>query len=206
MKKSAPEGALFVERHFDCRVGWICRAIRDGALRYVKVVAIRRAPPPRTSLRFVKHRPRGHRFARPLQSAERRPRGHRCARPLRSAERRLRGHRCACPLRSVERRPRGHRCARPLRSAEHRPCGHRCARPLRSAEHRLRGHRFARTLYAFILSDFPAFRFLPFFFFIRNIAALVPARGSLPRTPGKRLRLLHLFCCRVFGGGIRRLL
>ena len=44
-------GALFVERHFDCRVGWICRAIRDGALRYVKVVAIRRAPPPRTSLR-----------------------------------------------------------------------------------------------------------------------------------------------------------
>ena len=102
------------------------------------------------------------------------------------------GQRCARPLRPAE-PPRGQRSARPLRPAE-LPCGQRSARLLRSVEPSCGRHCACLLCLTELL--------LFFYSFIRNIAALVPARGSSPCTPGKRLRLLHLFCCRVFFGGL----
>ena len=83
--------------------------------------------------------------------------------------------------------------ARPLCPAEP-PRGQRSARLLRSVEPSCGRHCACLLCLTELL--------LFFYSFIRNIAALVPARGSSPCTPGKRLRLLHLFCCRVFFGGL----
>ena len=101
---------------FDCRVEWICRAIRDGALRSENVAAIRRTTLPRTSLR--------------LSAAI-------C--------------RTTLPRTSLR-------------------------------------------------SSAPVFSFILILLFGTSLRSF-RRRGSSPHTPGKRLRLPHLFCCRVFGGG-----